>query len=142
MGRTYLFECPRCAYRARVSGRADRGFGVCVETIVCGDCKQLYDAVVRLKLPDVKRPEPLRLGSKLAGNGSAKPNFSTGAAPTVQAALNRLNFGWSGRYKWVEFKKRCPVSPLHRVRNWTDPEKCPQCGTYLERHGLPYRIWD
>ena len=141
MGRTYLFECPRCAYRARVSGRVDRGFGLCVETITCRDCKQLYDVVVRLKLPDGKPPELPRLGQKL-GNGLATPKIAPGAAPTFQAALNRLNFGWASRYKWVEFKKRCPVSPLHRFRTWTDPEKCPKCGTYLERHGLPYRIWD
>jgi hypothetical protein len=25
MGRSYWFECPKCGYRAKVSGRADRG---------------------------------------------------------------------------------------------------------------------
>jgi hypothetical protein len=50
MGRTYLFECPKCEYSARVSGREDRGFTVCVQTIVCRDCRRLYDAVVRLRV--------------------------------------------------------------------------------------------
>ena len=49
MGRTYLFECSKCGYRARVSGGADRGRHVVVQTILCADCKELYDAVIAFK---------------------------------------------------------------------------------------------
>jgi hypothetical protein len=139
MGKTFLFECPRCAYQARVSGRVDRGFNVWVETIACWDCRRLYDAVVRLRVED----KALVLhgpGAKAGSNGSLKA--ASFEAPSLQAALNRLTLGVARRFKWVQFPKRCPVSSLHRIRSWTDPEKCPQCGTYLERHGLPYRIWD
>jgi hypothetical protein len=52
MGRSYWFECSKCGYRAKVSGGADRGFHFYVQTIACGDCKQLYDAVTRLKVSD------------------------------------------------------------------------------------------
>jgi transcription elongation factor Elf1 len=63
MGRSYWFECARCGYRAKVSGRVDRGFNFFVQTIVCRDCKELYDAVTRIKVaatPGVK-PESMRL---------------------------------------------------------------------------------
>ena len=52
MGRSYCFECPTCGYRAKVSGRADRGLTFFVQTILCLDCRQLYDAVTRLRVPD------------------------------------------------------------------------------------------
>ena len=52
MGRSYWFECPKCGYRARVSGRADQGLSFVVQTILCCDCRELYDAVTRLKVPD------------------------------------------------------------------------------------------
>ena len=52
MGRSYWFECPKCGYRAKVSGRADRGLSFFVQTILCRDCRELYDAVTRLRVPD------------------------------------------------------------------------------------------
>ena len=52
MGRSYWFECPKCGYRAKVSGRADQGLTFFVQTILCCDCRELYDAVTRLKVPD------------------------------------------------------------------------------------------
>jgi hypothetical protein len=136
VGKTFLFECPRCAYRAYVSGRTDRGLGVCVETIVCRDCKRLYDVVVRMRPPkeqEMSVPSP--------PSSQLRPVRSADKAPPANQALNRLQMGLSPT-KWVEFKKRCPVSSLHRIQEWSDPEKCPQCGNYLERHGLPQRIWD
>src|ERR1700674_5874389 len=70
MGRSYWFECPRCGYRAKVSGRADRGFNFSVQSIVCRDCKELYDAVTRARIPD--QSPALRTSSRL---GQAKsPN--------------------------------------------------------------------
>ena len=52
MGRSYWFECAKCGYRAKVSGRADRGITFFVHTILCRDCRELYDAVTRLRLAD------------------------------------------------------------------------------------------
>jgi len=45
MGRTYLFECPKCGYRAKVSGGSDCGTRFGVQTVMCLDCKELHDAV-------------------------------------------------------------------------------------------------
>ena len=140
MGRSYWFECAKCGYRAKVSGRADQGLSFCVQTILCRECKELYDAVTRLKLPD----EPGGLVS-VAGMHKArfpKPRPQLTAPPTFQSALNRLPLAGVPRARWLPFKIQCPVSAAHRVRSWNDPDQCPKCGIFLEKSALPYRLWD
>jgi hypothetical protein len=114
MGRSYWFECPKCSYRAKVSGRADRGLSFFVQTILCRDCRELYDAVTRLKVPDELDGWGNAGGLRRAGFLKARP---------------RINL-------------QCPVSAIHRVRSWNDPDRCPKCGVYLEKSALPYRLWD
>ena len=142
MGRTYLFECSRCAYRARVSGRADKGFTFSVQTILCRDCKSLYDAVVHMKMPELSSTQ-----ARINASGFRAPNLlrrppAWEVTPTFNSVLNRLAFPGAKRFKSVEFKMRCPVSAMHRVQIWNEPGKCPKCGLPLEKHPLPYRIWD
>jgi hypothetical protein len=140
MGRSYWFECPRCGYRAKVSGRADRGVSFHVQTILCRDCKELYDAVTRLKVPD----ESSLLGSAGALHKVRSPRMRLirKQPPTFQMALSRLPLTGIRRFRWLHFKIQCPVSPLHHVRSWNDPGPCPRCGVFLEKGGLPYRHWD
>ena len=139
MGRSYLFECPRCGYKARVSGGADRGFSFSVQTILCRDCRVLHDAVVRVKASN---------GALAAARpGFAWPRFRSptqpwATPPPFDAVLNRLPFPGARQFRWVQFKLRCPVSPLHRVQLWRDPGKCPRCNAYLEKNALPFRIWE
>jgi hypothetical protein len=141
MGRTYLFECSRCGFRARVSGRADKGFNLSVQTILCRDCKNLHDAVVRFRIPESSAGEGRKKAPGIRSL-SLKRQRGPEAPPPFHAALNRLLFAGVKRLKWVEFNLRCPVSPFHRVQIWNDPDKCPKCGSPLEKHPLPYRIWD
>jgi hypothetical protein len=122
MGRTYLFECSRCGYRARVAGGASEGEHFAVQTIACADCKELHDAVVRFKA-----------SPRLNGNPPK-------TAPKFVAVLNRLPP--RGVRQWLKFKPACPVSPLHRIRIWKQPDKCPRCGIFLELNAIPFRIWD
>ena len=140
MGRSYWFECPKCGYRAKVSGRADRGLNFVVQTILCRDCKQLYDAVTRLRVP--AKPDGLRsfAGWRLARMLDATPSVSS--PPGFQSVLNRLPQTGVKRFRWLAFNLQCPVSALHRVRSWSDPDRCPKCGVYLEKGALPYRLWD
>jgi hypothetical protein len=140
MGRSYWFECPRCGYRAKVSGRADRGLNVFVQTILCRDCKELYDAVTRLRMSD-----ELSAGAHLIGWNPMKAlnmRRAPKVPPSFQAALNRLPLLGSKPSAWVQFKPQCPVSALHRVEAWNDPGRCPRCRVYLEKNALPYRIWE
>jgi len=143
MGRSYIFECAKCGYRAKVSGRADRGVAFFVQSILCRDCKELYDAVVRVLAPDgaaqrIRRGQGM-LRLPIAG---ADGRGRGGNAPTFEAMLKRMPFRGARRFKWVQFKLLCPVSPYHRVHSWTEPAGCPRCGAYLEKNAVPFRIWD
>jgi hypothetical protein len=140
VGRSYWFECSKCGYRAKVSGRGDRGRDCFVQTIVCRDCKQLYDAVIRVRVPDTSTPKPaISKGSSGAGYYSKPPPPN---APTLQAVLNRLPYQGVRRYKWLQYKAQCPFSANHNVQAWNDPDKCPRCGIFLEKNAVPYRIWE
>lgn len=122
MGRTYLFECAKCGYRAQVAGGASAGGHFAVQTIVCADCRALYDAVIRYKASTRQRDNP--------------PN----AGPPFAAMLNRLPP--HGVRSWLKLKPACPVSALHRIRPWKQPDKCPKCGNFMEPQSLPFRLWD
>jgi hypothetical protein len=140
MGRSYWFECPQCGYRASVSGGADRGMHLWVQTILCRDCRALYDAVTRLRLPAppdlAGQGRGLRPVKSLAGPGALK------LAPSFQSAVNRLPSAGLKFSRWVPFRIQCPVSAQHRVQTWNDPGRCPRCNLHLEKNALPYRIWD
>ena len=137
MGRSYVFECPKCGYKARVSGRAERGPGFAVQTILCRDCKEIYDAVARLKIP----AEPVAsTGFNSFGFHKLPPTPT--APPAFESVVNRLPPSGAKQFRWVQFKLRCPVSLTHRVRIWNDPGKCPRCGVFLEKNALPFRIWE
>jgi len=140
MGRSYSFECGRCGYTARVSGGPDRGVNLHVQTISCRDCHALYDAVIRMRVPDEQWPRLLRggLSFQLRPIGQGREP----GPPTFAAALNRLQYRGAPRYRWVSFRLQCPVSALHRVDPWNDPDKCPQCAGFMEKTVLPFRLWE
>jgi len=136
MGRSYLFQCCKCGYQALVSGGPDRGLDFIVQTIACRDCKELYDAVVRLK-------EVKEAGRKLWPEFRLQSSTRRrDAPPRFESVLNRLPFPVSKSLAWTQFKIRCPKSGVHRVQIWNDPGKCPRCGADLEKNALPFRIWD
>ena len=139
MGRSYWFECAKCGYRAIVAGRADQGLDLVIQTILCRDCKQLYDAVTRLSVVDDSSGLG-GVGGLPAARFQKRRQITT--PPAFQAALNRLPPSGARRLKWHAFKLQCPVSGLHRVRSWNDPDRCPKCGIFLEKSALPYRLWD
>ena len=135
MGRSYLFECSKCGYQASVSGGTDTGFEVCVQTTACRDCRTLFDSVVGLRVPDTG----LKNFTDFQQARLRKAEQAT--PPSFEEALNRLPPG-AGKFKWMPFKLRCLVSPLHRVRAWNEPGKCPRCGNFMEKNALPFRYWD
>lgn len=141
MGRSYWFECSKCGYRATVAGCADRGRDLFVQTVKCEDCKRLYDAVIRLRLP-LEGKEATR-GTPVSERLKAGPQMRRPVSPpTFMAVLNRLPVATAKRFTWLRFALQCPASSVHRVRPWNEPGKCPKCSIYMERNALPYRIWD
>ena len=138
MGRTYVFECAKCGYRATVAGGVAEGSHFAVRTLHCLDCRELHDAVTELKVPTT---------AVSLARWKLKPTpFDTGPSddkpPTFHAALSHLVVGSGKRYRWVKYKLVCPVSLRHRIRVWKNPGKCPKCGVFLEGGGTPFKVWD
>jgi len=133
MGKTYLFECEHCGYRAAVSGGGDAGELVKVQTARCRDCRILFDAVTGL-----------RAAARPAMPGRLAKGRATRAQPPISlaAALNRLPPRSSTRRVWRSYPLQCPNEPSHRVEPWNAPGRCPRCGDHLEPSALPYRRWD
>ncbi|HXP59053.1 MAG TPA: hypothetical protein VN829_01110 [Dongiaceae bacterium] len=144
MGRSYWFECSKCGYRVKVSGRADRGVNVFVQTIHCRECRELLDVVTRIRIPDEvrERARPSAYATGSPGRKLPAQSWAANGPPSFQAALGRLTRTGSTRFRWLDFRLRCPVSPSHSVQGWSDPGKCPKCGVFLEKNGVPYRIWE
>ncbi|HHY84704.1 MAG TPA: hypothetical protein GYA07_04090 [Verrucomicrobia bacterium] len=137
MGRSYLFECPKCFYRATVSGGEDRGRDVRVQTICCHDCRRLYDAVVSLRVASQSTGIGLGLNRQLM-----RPDDSSTQPPRLEAVLNRLPLPLSRHFRWAHYKPRCPVSASHKTEPWSNPGKCPVCGVLLDQSPLPFRRWE
>lgn len=138
MGRTYLFECTKCAYRVTVAGGCESGRQIAVQTIHCLDCRELLDAVTAVKVPAT--------GSNLK-HWKLKPTAFTSdpseeKPPKFADALNFLALGNTNRCRWMTYKPACPVSSRHRIRIWQQPGKCPKCGVFLECCGTPFKAWD
>jgi hypothetical protein len=141
MGRTYAFECSRCGYTAKVSGGEDRGYNSFVQTIVCRNCKQLYDAVVRARMPSV---QSMISKASLAGlkKKEEPPVVTLGSSGTPFFSPSRLLYSGRVQTRWVDFELRCPVNRFHEIAAWMAPGRCPRCGCHLDQSLLPYRIWD
>ncbi|MGC3958465.1 MAG: hypothetical protein QM813_11150 [Verrucomicrobiota bacterium] len=139
MGRTYLFECPRCNYRATVAGGIESGPHLTVQTIHCLDCRELFDAVTALKVPAASTLTAARW--KLKPTPFA-PSPSNEKPPTFATALNHLVIGSGNYFRWVRYKPTCPGSARHRIQAWQQPGKCPKCGVFLDGSGTPFKVWD
>ena len=134
VGKTFHFECPWCQYRAQLSGGADSGIHCEVQTVVCHDCRELYDVPTRLRR---RKPE-----KEIAPGKFIRP-LRPEIPPAVlrNGSFHPLNFPVRPLV-WHEFKLACPVNPKHRVAPWNDPGRCPRCGNFLEKNGWPFRLWE
>ena len=147
MGRTYHFDCPYCHYQARVSGGADAGVNCAVQTIVCLDCRQLFDVFIRLrKRADNDAPVPASVpaksGRKLLPTGIIIPPLRLLENVWSVFSPKRHPQGPVTQWRWENVKPVCPVAGFHRVKTWNAPGRCPRCGNYLEKNGFPFRLWE
>ena len=132
MGKTYLFECPVCQYRAQISGGADSGLHCEIQTVICRDCRQLYDVFIR---------------QRRWSDATDRVRFAGFYKPEVPPVV--LRRGWQSQTSippaslvWRETPLTCPVEAGHFVEAWNDPGRCPRCGNFMERTGFPFRVWD
>jgi hypothetical protein len=103
-----------------------------IQTIICRDCRQLYDVFTRqrrrkdaldqIKFPGFHQPD---LPPVILGESSVNPS------PEPPTPLI-----------WCDYELACPVEPDHFVEVWRDPGRCPRCGNFMERSGSPFRAWD
>jgi hypothetical protein len=147
MGRTFQFECPQCQYQARVGGGADAGINCVVQTIVCLDCRQLFDVFIRLRSREGKEePAPVEVKAKSGRNLLHArvniPPFYLMENPWIAFALGRRSSDPPKERQWAEVKPVCPVAASHRIQFWKTPGRCPRCGNYLEKNGLHFRLWE
>lgn len=126
MGRTYQFQCPQCQYSAKISGGADGGLHCEVQTVHCLDCRALIDVFTKLRCEE---------------NGPRPPKFPGFFRPEVPPVVLADDTG-ERRLIWKQFKPACPVEGKHQVELWREPGRCPRCGNFMEKDGLPYRVWD
>lgn len=126
MGKTYHFECPYCQYRANISGGADSGVHCEVQTVVCRDCRELIDVFIKVR----RRAD--------ASSAIKFPGFFRPEIPPVVL----LEGPAGARLMWQTFSPACPAGSKHFVEMWNDPGRCPRCGCFMEKNGLPFRLWD
>jgi hypothetical protein len=132
VGKTYLFECPQCQYRVKISGGADSGLHCEIQTVICRECRELFDvfrrqrkredSVDRIKFPGFYQPD---IPPVILRESSIAPR------PKPLAALI-----------WRVTELACPVEPTHFVEPWNDPGRCPRCGNFMEKGGFPFRAWE
>jgi hypothetical protein len=80
------------------------------------------DAVDLVKFPEFYRPE---IPPTILGESSVNPPAKK-TAPLV----------------WRDTNLTCPVEAEHFVEPWTDPGRCPRCGNFMAKNGVPFRAWD
>jgi hypothetical protein len=108
MGRSYIYECQKCGYRAIVSGRSERGVNFAVTTIQCFDCKELRDAVTAVRLSESEIQAKDNPSRPIKGR-MLRENWNLKVPPTADAVFNRLLVRGGGKYRWVRYDPRCSV---------------------------------
>jgi hypothetical protein len=136
----YDFECPLCHYSACVSGGADEGINCATHTIVCRNCRRLFEVITRIRMRD-NPSQPINAGNRMLSETEI-------VIPPLMLVENPLrNIPAETRppltpTRWEEISLACPVSKSHHVEAWNEPGRCPRCGNYMEKNGFPYRVWE
>jgi hypothetical protein len=133
VGKTYHYQCLRCQYHADISGGADSGVNCDVQTIVCKDCRELFDVFTRVR--------------RVIGRRELARNFSAFNRPEIPPVILRDSLfavkpAVPRRFEWHKMELECPVSPKHFVEAWKNPGRCPRCYNFMEQQGLPFRVWE
>jgi hypothetical protein len=133
MGRTYHFQCTQCQYHADLSGGADSGLHCDLQTILCRECRELFDVFTRVR--------------RVAGRREFARNFSAFERLEIPPVILRDSLFAPRRsaprqFEWEKLKLACPVSAKHFVEAWRHPGRCPRCYAFMAQEGLPFRVWE
>lgn len=138
MGKTFHFDCPHCHYQTRVSGGADEGVSCRVQTVVCLDCRELFDVFTRVR----QRQHPVLTQRTLMNSEIIIPPALLVEQPVREFSVSPVPRSAPTPTFWAELKMVCPIVKTHRIEPWRDPGRCPRCGNFIEKNGFPWKIWD
>jgi hypothetical protein len=132
MGRTFHYHSTQCQYRARICGGADSGLDCDVQTVLCRECRELFDVFTRVR--------------RVVGYGEFARHFSAFTRPEIPPVILRDSLfapkrASPRRFEWHKMKLTCPVAAKHFVEVWKHPGRCPRCHAFMEQEGLPFRVW-
>ena len=103
--------------------------------MVCRECRELFDVCTRVRR---REPAGARWADKFAR--FIRPEIPP---PVLRDPSRPLVWRDPSRpLVWREFSLACSASPKHFVEPWQDPGRCPRCGNFMEKGGLPFRLWD
>jgi hypothetical protein len=71
MGEHFEFRCANCGFYAEVSGGDDAGMEAVTTTIVCEDCRRLYD-VITTEMEDRQNPKERALRCPVSAKHTIK----------------------------------------------------------------------
>jgi hypothetical protein len=133
VGKTFHFHCTQCQYRTTISGGADSGLNCDVQTILCRECRELFDVFTRVR--------------RLVGHKEFAVKFSAFTRPEVPPVILLDSLFAPKRaeprqFEWQKIKPACPAMPKHFVETWKHPGRCPRCHAFMEQAGLPFRVWE
>ena len=132
-GQDISFPLHQCQYHADISGGADSGLNCEVQTILCRECRELYDVFIRVRL--------------VVGDRDFVRSFSAFTRPEIPPVILRDSLfipkpAEPLRFEWQKMKPACPVLAKHFVEAWKHPGHCPRCHAFMEQEGLPLRVWE
>ena len=155
MGRAYTFDCPKCSFRARVSGGEDQGNNCFVQTHLCQECGDIYDLATYVRWPTIPSPPtlspivipqrvwPPRSGLKVNLHGYLPDHIhASGRIRQLKPRLPSSMLARPPSPRWVQLELQCPKAQHHHLQPWQHPGRCPKCGTFLEQSVVPFRLWD
>ncbi len=133
MGKTFHFHCTQCSYRASISGGADGGLNCDVQTILCRECRELFDVFTRVR--------------RVVGRKEFALKFSAFTRPEIPPVILRdslfaLKPAKPRQFEWQKMKLACPAVAKHFVEAWKHPGHCPRCHAFMEQEGLSLRVWE
>src|SRR5450432_3438991 len=133
VGKTFHFHCTQCSYHAGISGGADSGLNCDVQTVLCRECRELFDVFTRVR--------------RVAGRKEFARRFSAFTRPEIPPVILRESLfapkpAEPRQFEWQKLKLACPAAAKHFVEAWKHPGHCPRCHAFMEQEGLPLRVWE
>jgi len=88
MGTLYRFSCPNCAHAVEVSGGDDAGMVCLTTTVVCEECRQLYDVAI-VKNPGSAYPKRIPIHCPKSGRHKVKRWRSPRPCPKCGTSMKK-----------------------------------------------------